>query len=131
VRAVLIFLIIPISMTVYFILATSFGMFQNHPLPHYLAMLIAVIWLVTIIREKASLLRWALLIVGVLMSAVFTWWVEVYSRYEPRTAPVEIGQNLQKTLTDATVTVGEEARSFRGILAGERGTLLVFYRGHW
>ncbi len=124
------FTVVFLACLAYYALALGFGIYQRVPVPHFLVGGLGVLWLAWLTRQKASLGRITGLALGVTVLGLFAWHTLVFSVYDPPTATVRVGESLAERLDGFELAAhgGEPVPVWR---AGDRATLVVFYRGFW
>ncbi|MDJ0842120.1 MAG: hypothetical protein QNK37_36810 [Acidobacteriota bacterium] len=133
-RATLVFLIIPLSMVVYLVLATKFGIYQRYPVINLLLALGSLVALFIITRKRFSYYRLALNLVGWALFLFFGYWTLIFSEYKDAPPQVSEYQTITAQLTAVTLETekGEALPASRLLQdASGKNTLLVFFRGHW
>ncbi len=120
-----------LSVTSYFMLMMSLGIFQRYPVPHYLGAAIGLFTLARQVMERRSLLRVAALAAGIAVAGLFAWYTLDYSSYAPRALRVQEGQTISALTTLERTDHEGRPQPVLAATAGSRATLLVFYRGFW
>ena len=120
-----------VSVISYFMVSTRLPFYQKWPVVHFLGCFIACGFLIYLmVKEKDRLWRRAIALAAALfLTGAFTWYVFDYSAYAGD-GSVAMDTVFAAQLTSVALAshTGEEVNVFR---SGDRGTLLVFYRGHW
>lgn len=116
----------------YFVLATYYAVYQRVPLPHLLGCLIACVFLGFTVASQKGWRRFtavAALVLCLGLTGLYAWYTLVYSTYEGDASPAT-GTSFAAELQGLTLPSpsGEPTEILH---PGDRGTLLVFYRGFW
>ena len=133
-KAVMVFLVIPGAMLLYTLLVTEFGYFEQWPMAPLLLITAAhgaLLWM--LLRSRP--MRKSVLILncaGLILTALFLWWTQVFSRYTELEPVHAIGADVTKELSVGGL-VDASGRPFDlpAAVGSNRATLLVFFRGHW
>lgn len=139
-KIALLLLVTLLSPILYFVLALGAGIEQPIPWVHYLLSLAAIAGIFVLLRREFRPWRLAALVVAVVFTGVFAWYMHIFSAYEDREHRVVDGTDLSAELAGWTAPshTGEPATVLPStvgagidLTAGPRATLLVFYRGFW
>jgi len=131
-RPTLIFLMVPFSFLVYFLLVLGMGIFQEYPVIHYLVAFVALFYLFKATREKRTAYLWVLNGLGWVLTLFFIWWTLIFSTYKQNPWPIKEQDNISARIADmALETVDGEPVVLPELLQKNPTTLLVFFRGHW
>jgi len=131
-RNFFIFLAIPLSFALYLVLALIFGFFQRYPVLHYLIALVALFFLGKALWQKFSFYRLGLNLVGWALLLLFGWWTLFFSTFEEQSLAPGESARFSSRLADLHLKNAEgETLALQSLLAANKATLLVFYRGHW
>jgi hypothetical protein len=122
------FLLALLTVISYVVLSTSVVLNQRVPFLWLALLLIAVVWSVSLVRARRSVLRFAGVFGTVGLAALFSWWTLGYSEYESREAAADEGEVVTEL---AEMSLRDHAGLERPVLADGGATLLVLYRGHW
>lgn len=122
------FLLSLLTVIGFVVLSTSVALNQRVPFLWLALLLIAVVWSVTLVRAKRSVLRFIGLFLTVALAALFAWWTLGYSEYESREAAADEGEVVTEL---AETSLRDHAGLERPVLVEGGATLLVLYRGHW
>lgn len=116
----------------YFVLATEFGVRQAIPWAHFLACLLAVVWLWRLLRRGEGLgmklRRGAAFGFAVLLGGVFVWYTVDYSAYD------QAGESFETRAVDGLSElrlIDHQGDTNAWHDASKELTLLVLYRGYW
>ena len=130
-KAFLIFLIIPVAMGVYTVLATKFAYSARYPLVTYAFVAAALIGLLLTVRSSFSWGGVVWNVLGWVLALGFAYWTLVFSNYDKAEAPGS-GTALRDQMSSARlVDASGQPFDLPSILNSHGATLLVFYRGYW
>lgn len=121
--------LIVLSIVLYFVLSTQFGLYQRYPVPHILLAFAGVAWLTLDLRRHGGWLRGLALAFGLFLAASYTWYTLDFSTYDARDHGVRTGQAVAG-LTSLSL-VDHDGQPTSVLANTQRATLLVFYRGFW
>jgi hypothetical protein len=130
-KAFLLFLLIPVAMTVHTVLATKFDLSARYPFGVFAVAAAALVALFFTVRRSFSWGGVIWNILGWVLALFFAYWTLIYSEYGEANAPPP-GKPLAAELAGANL-VDSSAVPFDlpGFMGRHRATLLVFYRGYW
>lgn len=132
-KTLLLMLAVPAALLSTYLLATGFGVYQRYPIPALILAFVALFFLFKETRATfsypklgANLLAWGFLF-------LYSWWAFVFSEYGAAKPPVTVGAELSQRFArmDMTLADGNQMDMRDLISDSRRGTLLVFFRGHW
>lgn len=124
------FLLIPLSVILYFILAIGIGISQRYPIPHFLLMAIGLFFLFKLIRQKFSVWRLLLNFGGWALALLFSWWTLSYSNFGGYESPIALGDHADVMSVEVVDSTGNKT-SIGALTENSKGVLIAFYRGHW
>ena len=133
-KAMLLFLLIPLAMMAHVMVSKRFGWHEQWPIGAMAVMavaLAALLWRFLRIRPlKKSMLL--LNVAAWLLVGFFLWWTQIYSAYPKMEGGTAIGGNVLSE-SSATGLVDSSGNPFRfpEAIKASSATLLVFYRGYW
>jgi hypothetical protein len=130
-KALAYFFIIPASITVYFVLAASFGIYQRYPVLNYLLMGVGIFLLIRLLLKQFSVWRLLLTVGGAALAAFFGWWTLSYSNYEKMETVVARGEANPQILSFELKNSAGESTTLNEAMGDADVLLLNFYRGHW
>ncbi|NNE92104.1 MAG: hypothetical protein HKN23_10690 [Verrucomicrobiales bacterium] len=125
------FLLIPLSMIIYIILATGMGIYQRYPIVHFVIIAVGLVFLGRLIFQKFTIWRLLLNLGGWVMAGFFVWWTLSYSNYGEYEAPVASGETAPRIMEAALKNSTGEATTLANVAGDSDGVVLIFYRGHW
>lgn len=117
-----------LTMISYVVISTTTPLNQRIPVIWLVLLAVAVVWSVTLLRDKTSALRIVGLLLTVGLAALFSFWTLSLSNYESQEAAVDDGDTVEEL---ASMSLRDHAGLERPVLAAGGPTLLVLYRGHW
>ena len=120
-----------VSILAYFEAATRFGLYQRWPVIPLLGCAIACGLAVHRLRRRATWQRWTALAVTLGLSGLYAWYTLDYSSYPSHATAVAVGEDLGDRLAGLELAAHDGGSAPVLRRGAERGTLLVFYRGHW
>ena len=129
----LLYLALPVlAVFTYFFFAVQLGIYQSVPVVNLLVALVGCGGLLWGLQQQMSARRLALAVAACGLTAFFTWFTLVDSRYATRELNVAVGDDLGPRLGQL-VLPSSEGEQISLLTTGEipRATLLVFYRGYW
>lgn len=120
------------SAIAYVLSSTRFGVYQEIPWIPLALMLLALAWAAAIVWRRRSAWRFLALGVTAFLAVSYAWWTLDYSVYagegDAGADKVEDGETIAAL---ADMELPDHRGETTPLLADDRTTLVVLYRGHW
>jgi len=131
-KTVLSLLLVVFSFISYFILSKYVSINQQHPVLHYLGMLVGIGLLIWMIRKQFTRSRLIALCLSVFVVGFFAWYTNSFSNYDNNRATIVDGDVISEQMRLATLfpTTGGEI-ALGDIVDKDTATLVVFVRAEW
>lgn len=125
-------LLVVFSFISYIVLSRFMSYNQQHPVFHYLGMLVGVGLLVWMIKKEFTKSRLVALGLSLFVVGFFTWYTNSFSNYDNVRATIADGDFLSEQMRLATLspTTGGEI-ALGDIVEKDAATLVVFVRAEW
>jgi FtsH-binding integral membrane protein len=131
-KTLLSLLLVVFSFISYIVLSRHMSYNQQHPVFHYLGMLVGIGLLVWLIRKQFTKSRLIALCLSVFVVGFFAWYTNSFSKYDDQRATIADGDVISEQMRLATLfpTTGEEI-ALGDIVGKDAATLVVFVRAEW
>jgi hypothetical protein len=131
-KTVLSLLLVVFSFISYIVLSRHMSYNQQHPVFHYLGMLVGIGLLIWMMKKQFTRSRLVALCLSVFVVGFFAWYTNSFSNYDNNRATIADGDFISKEMRLAKLfpTAGGEI-ALGDIVDKEAATLVVFVRAEW
>ena len=125
-------LLVVFSFISYILLSRNISYNQQHPIFHYLGMLVGIGLLIWMLRSEFTIPRLVALCFSLFVIGFFAWYTNSFSAYDNNKIAIADGDLIREQMRQVALasTTGEKI-TLGDIIARDEVTLLVFFRAHW
>ena len=106
--------------------------YMQHPIPHYIGMLIGIGLLVWLMTKKFTIRRLAATLFSVILVGFFFWYTAIFSNIDNTRSTIAAGEVADENLKQIElVRLNGEKVSLGALLEKKKGAIIVFTRGAW
>ncbi len=131
-KTLLSLLLVVFSFISYIMLSRHISYNQQHPVFHYLGMLVGIGLLIWMMKKQFTKSRLVALCLSVFVVGFFAWYTNSFSKYDDQRATIADGDFISEQMRQVTLfpTNGGEIE-LDDIINKDTATLVVFVRAEW
>lgn len=106
--------------------------YMQHPIPHYIGMLIGIGLLIWLMTKKFTVLRLVATLFSVFVVGFFFWYTAIFSDIDNTRSTIAVGEVASQSMKQIELVKIDGRRLPLGeLLQGKKGAVIVFTRGKW
>ena len=106
--------------------------YMQHPIPHYIGMLIGIGLLIWLMTKKFTIRRLAATLFSVVLVGFFFWYTAIFSDIDNVEANIAAGELASQSLKQMElVRIDGGSVSLGELFKKNKGAIIVFTRGAW